>query len=186
MHSTDNLNDGYLGSGKRLWNSIKKHGKGNHSIEILEYYDNREDLRNRETDLVNEDCLKDPMCMNLVLGGSGFAGDDHTYSASKKGNDAMRIRLEYEPELRKKFSDNGRKCMTEAHKAGKIKYDTFTGKSHNYETKKIISEKKKGTGIGITNSQYGTCWVTKDGINKKIKKDDLETQLSNGWSKGRK
>lgn len=29
MHSTDNLDDGYVGSGKRLWNSIKKHGKEN-------------------------------------------------------------------------------------------------------------------------------------------------------------
>jgi hypothetical protein len=32
-----------------------------------------------------------------------------------------------------------------------------------------MSENKKGTGIGETNSQYGTCWITKDGENKKIK-----------------
>ena len=29
MHSTDNLNDGYIGSGKRLWHSIRKYGKEN-------------------------------------------------------------------------------------------------------------------------------------------------------------
>lgn len=29
MHSTDNLEDGYVGSGKRLWYSINKHGKEN-------------------------------------------------------------------------------------------------------------------------------------------------------------
>lgn len=28
MHSTDDLNDGYVGSGKRLWYSINKNGSG--------------------------------------------------------------------------------------------------------------------------------------------------------------
>ena len=49
-----------------------------------------------------------------------------------------------------------------------------------------MSEIRKGTGTGETNSQYGTCWVTKDGSNKKIKKEDLETYLNEGWCKGRK
>ena len=35
MHSTDNIDDNYLGSGKRLWNSINYHGKENHKKEIL-------------------------------------------------------------------------------------------------------------------------------------------------------
>lgn len=30
MHSTDNLDDGYVGSGKRLWYSINKHGLKKH------------------------------------------------------------------------------------------------------------------------------------------------------------
>ena len=51
MHSTDNLNDGYLGSGKRLWFSIKYHGKENHKIEILEFCENREKLKLREKDI---------------------------------------------------------------------------------------------------------------------------------------
>ena len=29
MHSTDNMEDGYIGSGKRLWHSINYHGKEN-------------------------------------------------------------------------------------------------------------------------------------------------------------
>lgn len=69
MHSTDNLDDGYLGSGTRLSRSIKKHGKNNHSIEITEHFQDRESLKERERELVNEDILIDPMCMNLALGG---------------------------------------------------------------------------------------------------------------------
>jgi hypothetical protein len=37
MHSTDKLEDGYFGSGKRLWFSINYHGKDNHVKEIREY-----------------------------------------------------------------------------------------------------------------------------------------------------
>ena len=44
----------------------------------------------------------------------------------------------------------------------------------------------KGLGKGNSNSQYGTCWITKDGINKKIKKEELETYLNEKWVKGRK
>lgn len=29
---------------------------------------------------------------------------------------------------------------------------------------------RKGTGLGEKNSQFGTLWITKDGLNKKIKK----------------
>jgi hypothetical protein len=45
MHSTDNLDDGYLGSGKRLRYSINKHGAENHVREILEFVDSRENSK---------------------------------------------------------------------------------------------------------------------------------------------
>lgn len=72
MHSTDELEDGYLGSGKRLWQSIKKHGKEAHSYQILEHLPSREALRLRETELVNEELIGDPLCMNLALGGGNL------------------------------------------------------------------------------------------------------------------
>lgn len=71
MHSTDDLNDGYVGSGKRLWHSINKYGKDQHRIEILEYLPDRKSLTLREEQIVNSDMLKNPMCMNLAPGGEG-------------------------------------------------------------------------------------------------------------------
>ena len=38
MHSTDNLEDGYKGSGTRLKYSINKHGLENHCCEKLEFF----------------------------------------------------------------------------------------------------------------------------------------------------
>lgn len=38
---------------------------------------------------------------------------------------------------------------------------------------------------GPRNSQFGTCWVTNNQENKKIRKEDLEQWLNNGYRKGR-
>ena len=75
MHSTDNLDDGYIGSGKRLGYSIRKYGLENHKFEILEFLPSREELKKREAEVVNEELLTNPLCMNLKFGGEG--GWDH-------------------------------------------------------------------------------------------------------------
>jgi hypothetical protein len=69
MHSTDNLGDGYLGSGTVLARSIRKYGRENFIKEILEYFPDRESLRKREAEIVNEKFVNDKMCMNVKVGG---------------------------------------------------------------------------------------------------------------------
>jgi len=76
MHSTENLNDGYFGSGSLLSKSIKKHGKGKHAKEILEFLPTREALKHREKELINSEMLGDKRCMNLKLGGEGNSSED--------------------------------------------------------------------------------------------------------------
>lgn len=71
LHSTDDLADGYVGSGQRLWKSIKKHGKENHVCEILEHLPTREAASNREKELIEKFWKIDPMCLNLGPGGLG-------------------------------------------------------------------------------------------------------------------
>jgi hypothetical protein len=38
---------------------------------------------------------------------------------------------------------------------------------------------------GDKNSQYGTCWITNDQENKKIKKEELDKYVQLGYYKGR-
>ncbi len=71
MHSTDDLDDNYFGSGSLLSRSIKKHGKDKQEKVILEFLPSREALKLREKELVNEELLGDKRCMNLRLGGDG-------------------------------------------------------------------------------------------------------------------
>jgi hypothetical protein len=74
MHSTNDLNDGYYGSGTYLQRSLEKHGKENHKFEILEYHDTRESLRIREQEFLTEGFIADPLCMNIRY--SCSAGND--------------------------------------------------------------------------------------------------------------
>jgi|LauGreDrversion4_2_1035121.scaffolds.fasta_scaffold96061_1 hypothetical protein len=62
----------------------------------------------------------------------------------------------------------------------------WVGKKHNPDTKRKIGEKNSINQIGEKNSQYGTCWVIKNGLNKKIQKSEIEKYLNDGWLKGRK
>ena len=39
---------------------------------------------------------------------------------------------------------------------------------------------------GELNSQYGTCWINKLGIEKKIKLSDKNIYLNDNWNLGRK
>jgi hypothetical protein len=175
-----------MGSGKRLRYSIRKHGVENHVKEILEFFETREDLSKREIEIVNSDLIKEVNCMNLVLGGGGFMLDDYHYKCSKAGGNVHAKRLIEDDDYLKLHKDKFITIIKEKHKNGCYKYDTFTGKQHSDETKKKMSESSKGMGIGKNNSQYGTCWITKNETNKKINKEDLDSYLNEGWVKGRK
>lgn len=71
MHSTDDLNDGYMGSGQRLLRSIRKHGKDKHITEHIEFLPDRAALGLREAELVNTEMVANQFCMNLCTGGTG-------------------------------------------------------------------------------------------------------------------
>jgi hypothetical protein len=61
----------------------------------------------------------------------------------------------------------------------------WIGKKHTQDAKDKMSKSSKGKGMNDSNSQYGTCWITLCGENKKIKKDQLNDYLEIGWLKGR-
>lgn len=186
MHSTTNIDDGYMGSGTRLKYSIRKYGKENHTKDIMEFFDSRELLIEGEKKAITPDMLVDKMCMNLKEGGSGgFANQKHQEKTSKAGKLAFLEKLKNDEVFRanhsKKMSDIKKKACLNSEIIKNLNYD-WTGKKHSGETKKLMSEKKKGLGLGETNSQYSTFWIT-DGVeNKKIK---CISEIPDGWKKGR-
>ena len=70
MHQTKKLDDGYMGSGKRLKLAFLKYGLENFTKEILHVFDNELDMRNKEKELV----IVSENTYNLCDGGKGGFG----------------------------------------------------------------------------------------------------------------
>jgi hypothetical protein len=86
--------------------------------------------------------------------------------------------IEYRNNFSKKISESNKL----RHQRGDVKKIqesySWIGKKHKTETIEKMKESKKGQGIGIANSQYGTKWITNGNENKKIKKD---VELPQDW-----
>ena len=262
IHSTNDLNDNYLGSGKYLRNSIHRHGKDNFKREIIKQFDNREELVQAEVELLTREILEDKRCMNINFGGkAGKLGmvsvkdkdgktfsvfcDDERYLSGElvhvtKNNITVKDQdgntfnvLKDDPRylsgelvgttkgfVTMKDSagntlylsiDDPRYLSGELfghsfgmvnvkdingnyfnvsindprYLSGELKHNLY-GKTHSNETKNKISNSMKGKQTGSKNGSYGTCWITKDSQNKKIKKELLQSFINDGWIKGRK
>jgi len=201
LHSTDNLDDGYFGSGKLITRSINKHGKDKHIKDILEFLPTREALKLREKELVNEELLGDKKCMNLCLGGGHgwdfvhktFVDKDSKFFEYKQSGRlkqnaklasiaaaAKTSKDEYSTRAKNRWLDH-RESMI----CGIKKVSEFAKNDLAREKKKQTFKKNKHQ-QGENNSQFGTCWIHNDVSSIKIKKDSLDHFLQNGFSKGRK
>jgi len=196
VHKTKDINDDYMGSGKILKRAQEKYGIENFRKEILEVYDNPEDMFYMESVLVNEDFVNDKETYNLKVGGEG--GWDHCNTNSKmqskkaiKSNQVQKEIAKNNPEWVKQKSEKISKGNKLAHKEGRMKSFTgqeFKGKKHSDETKKKIGKANSKYQKGEGNSQFGSMWIysLEEKLNKKIKKDEFPNYENNGWIKGRK
>jgi len=75
VHQTQDLDDGYMGSGKMIQQAQKKHGIKNFKKEILFNFNSKEEMYNTEAKIVNEGFVSRRDTYNLTIGGNG--GFDH-------------------------------------------------------------------------------------------------------------
>jgi hypothetical protein len=145
-HKTDNLDDGYMGSGKYLNYAIKKHGEENFSKEILFTFDNAEAMFAKEAEIVNEDFLATENTYNLRVG--GFGGFDYVNSQRDlvvKRNRKIAAQRDYkDPEYIKKVPMLQKGFMVGVARNPGNK--SFTGRKHSEETKKKMSIARKAQG----------------------------------------
>jgi len=74
-HKTKDIDDGYIGSGMYLQSAIKKYDASNFKREILFLCKDREEMYQKEAELVTEEFIKRDDTYNLHIGGVG--GFDH-------------------------------------------------------------------------------------------------------------
>lgn len=157
MHSSNELNDGYLGSGKILRRSVRKYGKTNHRFEILEFCDTPEELPLLEAKIVNIELLKDPLCINLRLGGSGNTGGPKTGGWKMPPmTESHRQNLKAALQNKKPHTEETKRKMSESHKGltrseehklhnreALKKSETFQNKMKSPEHRELMSKRMK-------------------------------------------
>ena len=95
IHSTNNMDDGYMGSGLRLHNAQKKHGIEHFIRTVLVFFDTRLEAAQYEFEFLTPEILSDPNCYNIAQGGGGgdtFSGmtDEEYESVCKKMSEAQK------------------------------------------------------------------------------------------------
>ncbi|EQA7786718.1 hypothetical protein ACX818_001309 [Acinetobacter baumannii] len=169
VHKTENLDDGYMGSGKVLKIAKQKHGIGNFSKEILMFHGNEDEMFEIEALIVDKEFINRHDTYNAKLGGLG--GWDH-------------IQSNMTPEKRHLINV---KRVSTLRKNIPIKGFCWTGKNHKPETiekvKNTFAEIKHQQ--GEKNSQFGKMWIHNLELKKstRINKND---PIPEGWNKGRK
>jgi len=126
-HKTNNIHDGYMGSGLRLQRAIQKYGIDNFSSEIIIEVKNEKELNLAERIFVIPD---KEINYNLTKGGHGSWSHNHNQ------------------EIYKKISESHRKNPLFIEK-GRILGNSNKGRKHSEEI-----NKKKGR-TGAANGMYG-------------------------------
>lgn len=170
------IEDSYLGSGKLLLNSIKKHGRNKFKREILKETPTKEEAFSLEEKYIEIYKTLYPKGYNLSpKGGLGVPNcfsqeSKDKISNSNKGNQTW---------LGKKHSEESKeKIRAKTDVAGSK--NPFFGKKHTEKSRKIISEKSAwNTGLSLSESHkenirkshigFSPSKSTRDKIGKKLK-----------------
>ncbi|MBQ4479153.1 MAG: GIY-YIG nuclease family protein [Victivallales bacterium] len=121
VHGTDNLEDGYMGSGVALKRAYIKYGIENFSKEILAFFSNADEMYSFEEYFVNDSLVADHNCYNMVKGGISREVKHQMSRLAKAVNSSAEVRKRHREGIyrywstgdveakRKKASDASRK-----------------------------------------------------------------------------
>ena len=167
-HSTDNLNDSYMGSGKIIKNARAKYGKNAFKKEIIAFSDNEDSLNFLEKFYIKKYKSQDSSIgYNISSGGQGSAnvnkgkpswnkggtitdeqkkkisealkGRHHTIEARKKMSDSLKGRISNRKGVH--LSDETREKMSAAHKG---KPSWMKDRHHSDVSREKMSIAKRG------------------------------------------
>ena len=173
VHRTDNLKDGYMGSGVYLKRAQQKHGIENFEKKLLQFFENEKDMYSAESYMVDISFVSRKDTYNLAEGGYNVGqaslGGMSTF-LNKKGLFSEKARIGLKAYFASPIAKENRKIAVEA------------SKSIEARTKRKEAFKRAGHSKGEKNSQYGTMWITNGEKSKKILRDG---PIPLGYKKGR-
>lgn len=156
IHSTYDLNDGYLGSGLLLLRGIKKYGKDKFERKILHFCLTKEDAAELEKSIVDDNFVNNSKTYNLQNGGSGKTpvNKKYAWSDERKAKHSKLMAERYangkQPHLKRGgdgAKNNAGKKQSEEHI--KKRAEARRGSKHSKETKQLLSQKMSATSTCI-------------------------------------
>lgn len=157
VHSTNKIDDGYLGSGRIFRRALKKYGEDNFEREILFDFDSTEKAYNKERELVDKEFIERSDNYNFITGGFGGA--------------------EVSEETRKRLRENNSKIWL-GKRGSEI---PWFGKPISEERKKHLSETRMGENNpmwGKTGSRLGFRISKDERLDKKGKKIQADPEFA--------
>lgn len=172
-HSTDNLDDGYMGSGILICKAEQKYGIENFTKEYLAFCDTEEKLNWFEKFYIKKYKARE-VGYNLTDGGDGHLGfimTEETKQKLSEANKGKTLSEETKQKLRKPKTEETKQKISEAKK----------GKTLSEEHKQKLSESHKG----LTPWNKGKKGLWTDSEETKIKKSEAHKGKT-PWNKGKK
>lgn len=199
-HTTFNLNDKYLGSGREIKKAVIEFGRENFRREILFIFDTLDDMVKRESEIVTDEFRKREDTYNLALGGGCFGmlgvklSEETCEKMSKSHVGKKRI---FTPEHCENLSKSkkGKPQKPEHIEAKRLACIGMKRKPHSEETKIKMRETKKANPYIITDARRkqlrdsgrDRIWISNMEFEKTklVKSSELEKYLNDGWIKCR-
>lgn len=188
VHTTDSLDDGYMGSGTAIKRAIKKYGIENFKKDILEFFNTYEEALLAEEQIVDNDFILREDTYNLRCGGIG--GFEHINNVPPEDRKNFKI-------LKQKIASGEIKCGGSKHwtEEGRAKVINIAKENQIKATEKAkspeakIKRKEKYVEIkhqqGNNNSQFGKYWISNI-TTKEVKRINKDDKIPDGWVKGKR
>ena len=149
-HSSDSLDDDYMGSGTLIKAAIAKYGIDNFKKTILKTFPTSEEAFEHEAQIVTMVEVNDPMCYNVQLGGKGrqkqFTDDELKERALERQREYYQQNKELILERRREYNQQNkeqhREYMKEYYQQNK-EFILERQKRHSQQNKEHISEYQK-------------------------------------------
>lgn len=188
VHSTNNINDNYYGSGLIIKKLYKKYGYSIFKKEILKFFNNDVEMYEYEQMHVNKNIINDENCYNLCVGGKG--GRKDTIIVFDENNNKIVITNNNEKYLQGIYKsinvgENNPMYNKQHTKEYKQKMSIFM-KEYCKTHKRIMSEEEKEK-HKLANINRITIFKYIDNKTKikRVYEEELNTYLLNGWIKSK-
>ena len=184
-HPSEN---GYYGSGTQIKAAIKKYGIENFKKEVLFYCTDKDEMAQKELEIVTEDFVKRADTYNMHKGGPGGwdhwnGSEQHRENARQGGEKAAKRLNDFIAEQKANNTTWWQEWYAKVSESNKEL--SMRSRTPEVMAKRKETFKKIGHSQGEKNSQFGRIWIS-NVLTKEVKRITINDTIPEGWVRGKK